>query len=313
MSRIIFVPQYPTHLRYQETWFTEFPKEFKKYFTDVVTLCGNAFFQEEIQYKNQPLFSPVNDAIHFEISQIREFLNLDLREDDTLFLADLSFPGFFSNVLYHKPIKNAYAYCHATSLNRGDYFQPVRYSKYPCEVAHSKLFKKIFIGSEYHKRKLNWNNTKVVGLPVPPYPVFFDEEKKYEIISVARPNKQKITKWIEKNVEREFCKIERGEFKEWVNYYQFLSRGKILLITGKEDTFNYSIMESIMNKTVVLAPNRCAYPELLSKDYLYNNWDELRVKIWNCLKGEIEPPKKLLNQKLCDNFYENIIGEMKNE
>ena len=69
-----------------------------------------------------------------------------------------------------------------------------------------------------------------------------------------------------------------------------------------------------MNKTIVLAPNRCAFPELLSEKYLYDeDWDDLRNKLWNCLADKEKPQEKLLNQDLCDNFYENIIGIMKEE
>jgi hypothetical protein len=308
MSRLIFVPQFPTKMRYQEFWYTEFPKQFKKHFDEVIIL-GQEYAENYDIEQIVGMFSPINNSIHFENCQIHDYMNLEIRDDDTLFMSDISFPGFFSNVLYHKPIKNAYAYCHATSLNRFDYFEKVRYSKYPCEVSHSKLFKKVFVGSDYHKRKLGWKNIEVVGLPVPPFKTF-RFEKQYEIISVARPNKQKITKYIENNIEREFCKIERSTFSTWERYYKFLSQGNILLITSKEDTFNYSVMEGIMNGTVVLAPNKCAFPELLSSDYLYSNWDDLRYKIWYYL-GNNKPQEKLLNQDLCDNFYENIIRVMK--
>ncbi len=36
--RIIFVPQFPSDLRYQEWWFTEFPKQFRARGFEVVTL-----------------------------------------------------------------------------------------------------------------------------------------------------------------------------------------------------------------------------------------------------------------------------------
>jgi hypothetical protein len=306
MSRLIFVPQYPSKMRYQEFFYNEFPKEFSKYYDEVITI-GESYVKSKVNNETG-LFAPRKESINFEFCQINEYLNLKLEEDDTLLFMDISYPGFFANVLYHKPI-NAYCYCHATSKNSFDIFDSIKFS---CETAHSKLFKKVFVGSKYHQNKLGWNNTKVVGLPFPPFETF-REKKEYEIISVARPNPQKVTKVIEDWVERDFSKIVRKECKTWEEYYKFLSSGKILLITTKEETFGYSTKESIMNGTVVLAPNKFSYPELLPKEYLYDDYDDLCMKIWAVLHDDLEPPEKLLCNDLCENFYENVVNEMKVE
>jgi len=309
MSRLIFCPQFPENLlRYQEFWFTEFRKQFKKHFDEVITLGENVVTGME-QGKDHEMFSPIGNAIYFEQSQIIEFLNLELRADDIFFLSDLSFPGFFTNILYHKPLKNCYTYLHATSKNNYDYFSPVRHSKYPCEVAHSKLFKKVFVGSEYHKRKLGWKNLEVIGLPIPPFQTF-KEDKKYDIISVSRPSIQKVNKKLEKEVVRDFGEIKRKNTNSWEQYYKFLSQAKIVLLSGKEETFGYQVLEAIMNCSTPLAPKNFSYPELLSDEYLYSNYEELRVKICQVLNGTLLSPKKLLCHDLCENFYENIVKEM---
>lgn len=313
MSRLIFVPQYPAKMRYQETWYDEFPKEMKKYFDEVVVL-GETFINinrlnEKMSRSANHMFSPIQFAIHMEMDQINEYYIMKTYDDDYLFLSDLSFPGFFTNILYHKPLKNAYCYCHATSRNYLDYFQPVTYSKFDCETGHSKLFKKVFIGSSYHYHKLKWENTHVVGLPIPPYQTY-NERKIYDVISVARENDQKIDKNLEKIVEEKFGKIVRKEVNTWEEYYKFLSQGKVLLITSKEDTFNYSIMEAVMNNTIPIAPNRLAFPELLTDDYLYNDHLELIIELNEALHNQLETPTKLLCHDKCEKFYENIAKEM---
>lgn len=319
MSRLIFVPQFPAKMRYQETWYTEFPKQMKKYFDEVIVL-GEYYVEANRAINNRSekhMFSPIHQSIIMEMDQINEYYNMKLYDDDILFLSDLSFPGFFVNVLYHKPIKNAYCYCHATSLNYMDYFEPVRDSKWLTETAHSRLFKKIFIGSYYHFGKLvsdednnnDWLNTKVVGLPIPPYPTF-REKKIYNIISVARSNSQKIDNAIEMSVMEDY-EITRKEVDTWEEYYKFLSQGRILLISSKEDTFNYSIMEAVMNNTIVLAPNRLAFPELLPSYYLYDSISQLHNKIDAVLTGNLATLDKLICHDMCENFYENIANEMK--
>lgn len=305
MSRLIFVPQYPTKLRYQEFFYEEFPKQLSKYY-DKIIILGEAYITSKLLKSDFGLFAPKQASIDFEFQQIKEYLNLVLEEDDTLLFMDISYPGFFANILYHKPIKNAYCYCHATSKNNFDVFNLIKFS---CESAHAKLFKKIFVGSKYHQKKLGWDNTLVVGLPIPPFKTF-KSEKEFDIISVARPSIQKITTIIEKKVERDFSNIIRKECNSWEEYYKFLSQAKILLITSKEDTFNYSIMEAVMNGTVVLAPNRLAFPELLPREYLYDNYTELKTEIEDVLDGDLSSIGKLLCNDKCENFFDIMISEM---
>jgi hypothetical protein len=313
MSRLIFVGQYMTKMRYQE-WFPDmFHKKLSKYYDDIIMLGfnHNPYYGYYCDIKNEDsnkeMFSPINSAIEFELKQINEFMNMKIYDDDTLLSLDLSFPGFFSNVLYHKSIKNSYAYCHATSKNHLDYFNPI---KFKCETANSKLYKKVFVATQYHADKLSWENTEIIGLPKPPFKTY-KEEKIYNIISVARPCAQKITKSIEDEISRDYSDIIRKECNTWEEYYRFLSMAKVLLITSKEETFGYPVLESIQNNCIPLCPNRCSYPELLPKDYLYNDIQDLKYKLSHALNGQLERPKELLNQNLIDNFFKNLVNHMK--
>ena len=311
MGRIIVVPQFPSVLRYQEWWIGELAIHFRDHFDEVITLTPNV--HEYKDDRDKQLFSPIKRSITFEHFQIIEFLNLLLYDDDVLFVADISYPGFFSNILYHKPFKNAFAFCHGTSKNALDYFCKNRYSKWFVESGHSRLFKKVFVATEYHKRKLGWKNIEVVGLPDTPYDGF-NFEKKYDVISVARPTEQKVTKKIEDEIEKEFGKIIRPDesCNTWGRYYKFLSQGKVLLSTAKEETFGYPILEAIKNNTIPIAPDRFSYPELLPKKYLYNNVEQLKEIIRLALDGKLEIPQ-LVNQGLVSSFFNNICSIMKRE
>jgi len=307
MKRLIFVPQLPIKLRYSEWWITEFEMNFKNYFE--VIILGKDFLKDKIYIQTDNSFSNVEKAIEFEQHQINEFLKLELKNDDILFLADISFPGFFSNVLHHKQIKNAFAFCHGTSKNSWDYFQPVRDSKWLVETGHSKLFKKVFVATQYHKDKLKWKKVEVIGVPKPPFKMFKSGKKEYNIISVCRNSIQKRTKSIEKEVESEFGKLTyKNDFNTWSDYYKFLSKSKILLITSKEDTFNYSVLEAVKNGCIPICPNKLSFPELLPRKYLYDTKKELFEKIDYYLKQPYEPPPELLNQSVIDSFYDNLIN-----
>lgn len=307
MERVIFVPQYPANMRYQQWWFIRIPDELAKQGFIVETLGKYSLTGTE--KANRAMFSPIKTAIEFETIQINHFLELDLREDDILFLADISFPGIFSNVLFHKRPKRMFAFCHATSLNILDYFAEDHQIKFPIESAHSKMFDAIFIGSNYHEDKLRWSNTLVTRLPYPPFRYSFDSEKKYDIVSVSRPTPQKVDDEVEKLVEEHFnTEIIRKEFDSWSDYYSFLSQSKVLLITSKEETFGYQIIDAIISGCIPLAPNKFSYPELLDRMYLYDNREELLERIEEGLDGLLEKPTILCHDEMVD-FYKNI-GEV---
>jgi len=314
MGRIIFVPQFPAEMRYQEWWLYKFEKEFKKNFEEVIVLGKTTSIQNK-NIKYGKIFSPVNSSVEFELDQIKEYISLDIKKDDVLFLSDISFPGLFCNILYHKKCSKMFAFCHATSINKFDYFEKDRNSKFYVESSNSILFDKIFVGSNYHKEKLinmgndiYWKNTEVVYLPKPTINII-KEDKIYNIISVARPTIQKVNKEIEDKVEKNICRIIRKQFTTWDEYYKFLSRSKILLISSHEDTFNYTILEAIMCDTIVLAPNKLCFPELLPEEYLYNDYKELEQKINIYLKNYKNIPK-LKCEKEVNEFFKHIINLM---
>ena len=310
MSRIIFVPAFPTPMRYSEWWINEFPKKFKELGFEVLTLFGDE--KMKITRGDLSMFSPINAAIEFECSQIDEYMNLKLRDDDIIFVADISFPGFFMNVLYHKRPSKVFSFCHATSINKFDYFGPVKNCKYPVETSHATMCDKVFVGSKYHQNKLNWKNTVITHLPFPPFKTFPNEEKTIDIISASRPTPQKVDLELEAEVEKKFGKIKRMECNSWKQYYKFLGQSKILLITAKEDTFGLQIVDAILNGCVPIARNSLAYPEILTHEYLYDSKWELIHMIEKVLGGDYYYSfPKILCEKQMNNFYKKIVNEMK--
>jgi len=309
MSRLIFVPQYPAKLRYQEWWFTEFIKNLKPHFSEILTLG-------EVQTHSSPTigeFSPHSSAIQYETTQIQQYATLVLREDDVLLLNDISYPGLFAHVLFHKRPKRCVAICHATSKNRYDYFGKNRKIKFPIETATAKLFDKIIVGSHYHAKKLGWSNTKVILLPNPPFWRQYSTIRNMDIVSVARPGLQKVDTELENHVEQMFGTIHRPNVNTWDEYYDFLSHAKILLVTAKEETYGYQVIDGLMNGCVVLAPNRCSYPELLPNRYLYSSERELEQSIHAVIEGRLKPLPFDYVHKDKLNFYTILAHALKND
>jgi len=321
MSRLIYVPQYPAELRYQSWWLPEFTKEFKKHYDEVVVLGFDWLWKNhhDGNYDNK-MFSPINIAIRFETEQINDYMSIDIRDDDTLFLADISFLGLFCNVLYHKPCPKMFAFCHATSMNAYDYFAPVRRSKKKMELLHAKMFDCVFFGSEYSRRKVDWDRkgvkTKVIYLPDSPdnilKPIKSSNIRPIDIVSVCRPSIQKVNKRLEKKVEKALgIKIYREEVETWEDYNILLGNSKVLLITTKEDTFNYTIMDAIRCGCVPIVPNTLCFPEILPLYWRYTTADYLITKLKGMFNSKSLPLPEMICRDGVDNFFKNIINAMK--
>ncbi|MFW9871532.1 MAG: hypothetical protein ACFFG0_00310 [Candidatus Thorarchaeota archaeon] len=310
--RIIFVPQYPTPMRYQEWWMLKISGEFRKAGHEVIIL-GESYVNTYMKKRgNLDMFAPAELAIELELEQIKEYMILDLKPNDVLFLADLSFPGVFPTALFHhKRPERMYAFCHATSINKGDYFKSYRDEKFLIETAFAKTFDKVFVGSKYHQDKLGWNNTVVTYLPFPPLKRHSRIIKTHNLMSASRPNPQKVDLELENEIENLFTLIHRPKSNTWYEYFGHLSESKILLITSHEDTFGYQIVDAIINGCIPLARNGLAYPELLPREYLYDDKEELISRIDYILNsGENVGVPRLLCHDDMENFYNKILKEM---
>ena len=291
MKRLILIMQYPTPMRYQSWWWEMLPVELSRYFTEVIILGKEYIESKKLQKQNKGLFAPIEEAVLLEIIQVKEYLKLELMENDVLFLTDLSFPGIFSSVLFLKKASKMFAFCHATAKNRYDLFLKDRKAKYGVEKSISLLFDKIFVGSYYHKNKLGWGDILEV-LYLPFFPYKFDIQPKlklYDFVSVARKTRQKRNMKLEnlllKNVKFNLDDTE-GIFKFWKDYFDFISNHNGMLITSNEETFGYQVMDAIANDCIPLAPRNFAYPELLDDKYLYSGYEELKEKVIAILEGK---------------------------
>jgi hypothetical protein len=187
-----------------------------------------------------------------------------------------------------------------------DFMKRIKLSQKKIDI---EMFDKIIVGSNYHKEKLGWPNVRTVYLPLPP---FFGRASFTEnnIVSVARPGIQKHNAKLERFVEKAFgLTIHKYNPTSWKDYYTFLGRARILLITSKEETFGYQVIDAILNQCTPIAPNAFSYPELLPKNYLYNNKEELFNLISQAFDNELKPPP--LPNFL--DFYEQLYYIMKNE
>jgi hypothetical protein len=280
-SRLIIVPQYPAPLRYQEWWPQYLRQGYEKHFNEVTLLAPSINLINEVSFRAElGSFSPTQQSVDWEVKQIEMYNNLALRRDDVLLLCDLSFPGLFASVLFHKRPRHCFAICHATSKNRFDYFAKVRKKgKWRVETGHSQIFDRVFVASNYHKEKLGWSNIDIIKFPLPPVSELVGHDAttalhQRQFVSVARKGVQKVDVKFQKVISRAFeVPIYRTTPRNWNQYYRFLQSGKFLVITSREETYGYQAIDSISVGTCPIAPRALSYPEILPEENLYNPGD----------------------------------------
>jgi hypothetical protein len=313
--RLILVPQLPVHLRYSSWWIEEFEKNLKPFFSEVIILGS----RDAVVPDSKKGFSSAREALLYEARQVRAYMDLDVQPTDVLLQLDLSFPGLFHEALYHAPRGLSATFCHASARNRFDCFQPVRASKWASEKAHAKLYTKVLVASEYHRKKLGLPNAVSLGaLPNPPtsiLPEQTDGHRGFYFASVARPCIQKTNVEVERELRRlTGKKVHRYRFLSWEMYYKFLDRSKFLIITSREDTYGYQAVDAILRGCVPIAPRAFSFPELLPKELLYDNDKTFNKKAKEIVKiaekwGNKKAPR-LLNEKRIKAFFPNLVKEL---
>jgi hypothetical protein len=84
------------------------------------------------------------------------------------------------------------------------------------------------------------------------------------------------------------------------------------LITAREETFGYQVVDAILSGCIPVAPNAFSYPELLPPHLLYNNLTDL-FDILDEIRNMNYGVPELLCKPRMKNFYDNIIQIMRKE
>lgn len=269
-NRLILVPQMPVDMRYTSWWIAELDRHLSKFYKDFVILGRTLPSHGDLR-----VFAPMDLALQYELEQMEEYMKLDVTENDVLLNCDLSYPGLFHTLLFHRRPGRAVAFCHATARNRYDIFTKVRQHKWLAERAAAGLYDSVLVASDYHMQKLRWPNLRCTnGLPLPPaylLPTKAVGGREFLMGSVSRPCRQKVDRRVEGLLEETVGrKVHRFHHPYWKEYYTFLDRVKYLIITASEETFGYQVMDALLRGCTPIAPRCFSYPELLPDWLLYD-------------------------------------------
>lgn len=331
-TRLILVPQLPVKMRYQEWWVREFTENLAPHFDEIKVLGCTSKTGYPMAAKAGG-FSVAEYAIQNELDQIHKYMRLG-REwgSATLLHLDLSYPGIFHSVLAHKKPKRSVVFCHATSLNKLDTFEPIRSAKWDMEKGAAGLYDKVLVATQYHKNKLDDRgfdgcrmfNVRTMGaLPYPPKSLRVHDNlpssiRPIHFASVARPTPQKVDPRVEEQLYKMNNTVTRLATNVWEDYYEFLGESQFLIVTSKEETYGYQIVDAVLQGCIPIAPNAYSYPELLPSRLLYNQKrrpEEQALEIIHIAEEEQRNPQPvtLLCEQAAQNFWTNLVKELKDD
>jgi len=241
-----------------------------------------------------------------------------------------------------------YGFLHAGSYCTEDIFTPFEHYQKHFELGWLEACDGIFVGTYYHKNKIvqkrlsNYRQELSEKIYVTGVPWRVEEaqkivgnyQKKQQVIFPSRLSQQRrpdVFIQLARLIHKEHPKISfvitsPSEYKNNVyklpdadtisfvkvknreEYLQKMAESKIMFSSSVEETFGYGVIEAETFNTIPLCPNRCSYPELVPKKYLYNSLDEAAKKIPELLDGST--PNLLPFAKIYETTIDRIIGWM---
>lgn len=284
---LYLLPQLPVKNRYTEDWIQMWERE--------LTRLGVAFSVIGSK-KVEPLtkyFTNPEKALRYECNQIKELTKL---KSAKLLCLDTDFPGLLAPAIQVLKLTNpdlkCYGYLHAGSWCNGDIFKDTSGKKW-MERAMFDVFDKIFVATNYHKKKIetffgkSFKNIKVVGCPFYKEDVFrlakpLKYSEKDVILVSGRPEQQakSLLEELKENFGQNNDIIANPKPKTRKEYFKLLSRAKIVISLKIEETFGLSQLEAYALGGIPLCPNRYSYPEIIKdKRLLYEDSEDLLTKL----------------------------------
>jgi len=307
VAKIFNVPIEPLDARYSTQWLDWF---------------SQAFIYHEIEYQHvigKPLTNEIEDGAFLDIcgtnyykaSQLMVLIDLiknrEIRDNDVVFFHDIWFPGLEMLQYIRDGLKlnfKIYGCLHSGTYDPTDYISLLGMSRWGRELEESwfKIVDGIFVATDFHRnllinnRKVDWKKIHVTGFPL----------KAPDICDVKKmePKQKRVVFPHRLNAEKHPEKFDEMRFKwplgqDWVfsktqdkkmdkrTYYKFLSDSSVVVSFSDHENWGISMIEGVMLGCVPFVPNRCSYPELYPKMFVYENEDDLYGRlIPNYLKNE---------------------------
>ena len=281
-------------------------------------------------FSNQIKHGSFLDADNTVYRQFYQFQNLieglvtgRFDPNETLFVTDIwnfalmavPYLNFFSG--YKLKVQGI---VHAGSFTDTDFVRQMERVYKGFEESLFDICDRIFVGSQFikddiiQKRYINPDKLVVTGLPLD----FLnlnkfknDKPKKNRIVFNGRLVDEKqpyLFDLLKKRLpEYEYISTQELQLSK-DDYYKVLSESKCIVSFALQENFGYGVQEAVYLGCVPVLPNRLAYKEQFSKDYLYNSFDECVEMVRKAMDGSLAPTKAVVddNDKIFDVWFSEI-------
>lgn len=307
------VPIEPYETRYTADWVQQFEQEFINRGIDFLTVAGKS---TSSTVTPGGVLDTAGTHI-YKFSQLTKLMSLfqqnKIKDGDTIFFADLWFPGLESLFYVRNMTKIDFKICgifHAGTYDSADftYRSGMRnWGKY-LEASWFSEIDKIFLATEFHKKLLLDNSMKINGLEnklvVTGLPFYGDElEKKYLsnikqniLVFPHRMDPEKHPELFDELVE--YLKREGVEFfpvktivetRSRAEYFELLGKSKVMVSFADQETFGYSTLESMALQNIVVVPDKLSYREIVPEENRYSTYEEAFKKVKDALSENTLP------------------------
>jgi hypothetical protein len=304
---LIYLPLEKLDMRYT----SHLDRDIRTYLRDYVPYYKYLIIEPPIQNVkiNNGSFLDATFTIQTKSHQINEisklYANDTINDGDIIFTSDLWFPSLeaiaYLNYFTKKNVK-VRGIVHAGSFTDTDFVRDMEVWAKGFEESIFHISDKIFLGSNFikndilKKRYVDSNKLVVTGLPLD-----FEELDKY--------NTSKKENWIVfngRNVDEKqphlFDELKKKlpQYKYYnthqyklskSDYYELLSKSKIVVSFALQENFGYGIQEAVYLKNIPIVPNRLVYTEQFNRSFRYDTFDQCVDMVDYYMNNEVEVPK----------------------
>jgi len=300
MSKIIYLPLEHIEQRYTQALdrdITEYLESNKiehiKIYPDIpnpTTIKKGSFLDAEF-------------TIRFKAEQIAEVARLyrtdEINSGDIIWSSDLWHPGLPESIAYmnyfaKKDVKLR-GLIHAGSFTDTDFVRDLERWAKNFEDNLFDIADKIFCGSEFIKQDIIKKRMIIPDkLEVTGFPLDIERLKKYRnmkkenIVLFSARNVDEKQPWLFEQMKEElqysldvpikFINTQEKKLQK-EEFYELVGKSKVMVSFALQENFGYSMLEAAYLGCTPIVPNRLVYPEMYSKDCLYDNFEEACRKV----------------------------------